>query len=141
MLYIYWSTNGNTVGVKVEKYNHLNNLWSLVGSGSIGNYPGHTTFKHDTIPYHPSTSSPSTIKQMRITFETTHNNNTNSGNNHTNKQNKNTISINNKNTVFAALICQIILLYTTIYARMISLTHTVPDYGRDISLLNTTLQF
>ena len=78
MLYIYWSTNGNTVGVKVEKYNQFNNLWSLVGSGNIGNYPGHTTFKHDAIPYHPSTTSPSTIKQVRITFETTHNSNTNS---------------------------------------------------------------
>lgn len=77
MLYIYSSTNGNPVNIKIEKYNALNNIWTTVGTGTINNYPGHSTFKHDTITYHPATTSASTSRRVRITFETTHSNNTN----------------------------------------------------------------
>ena len=77
MLYIYSCACGNLIDVKIEKYNPLNNAWSDVYAGVISNYPGHTTIKHSTIAYHPSTTAPTTFNKVRVTFESTHSSNTN----------------------------------------------------------------
>lgn len=76
-LYIYSCACGNNIACKVERYNPLNDAWSEVLAGTISNYPGHTSIKHATIAYHPSTTSATTYNKVRITFESTHNSNTN----------------------------------------------------------------
>ena len=76
-LYIYSCACGNNIAVKVERYNPLNDAWSDVHAGTISNYPGHTSIKHSTIAYHPSTTAATTYNKVRITFESTHNASTN----------------------------------------------------------------
>jgi hypothetical protein len=76
-LYIYSCACGNNIACKIEKYNIASDTWSEVHSGIISNYPGHTSIKHSTIAYHPSTTASTTFSKVRITFESTQNANTN----------------------------------------------------------------
>jgi hypothetical protein len=68
-LYVYNSTNGNNVTVKIERF-HNTTGWETVTSGNANTWPGHTSVRHTSIPY---SSSASQYSRVRVSFETTHN--------------------------------------------------------------------
>lgn len=68
-LYIYCSASGNTINIKVEKYNYLNNVWTDVCSGTATGWPNHTHIPHTTIPFYPENiTSALSYQKVRITF-------------------------------------------------------------------------
>lgn len=52
-LYLYTSTNGDNIQIRIEERSSLSNVWSLVTDfgTSVSNWPGHVTVPHDTIPF------------------------------------------------------------------------------------------
>ena len=74
-LYVFNSTNGNNVTIKIEAYHNTTGWTTIVGPLTTSNWPGHAYIPHSNIPY---SNNASQYSQVRITFETTHNSNTNS---------------------------------------------------------------
>jgi hypothetical protein len=73
-LYVFNSTNGNNVTIKIEAYHNTNGWTTITGPTTTNNWPGHAYIPHSNIPY---SNNASQYSQVRITFETTHNSNTN----------------------------------------------------------------
>lgn len=73
-LYIFNSTNGNTVNITIEARHNTNGWQTITGPHATSNWPGHAYIPHSNIPY---STNPSQYSQVRITFTTTHNTNTN----------------------------------------------------------------
>jgi hypothetical protein len=74
-LYVYNSTNGNNVTIKIEAYHNTNGWVTITGPHTTNNWPGHAYIPHSPIYY---SNNASQYSQARITFETTHNAFTNS---------------------------------------------------------------
>lgn len=73
-LYIYNSTSGNNVTVQIEAFHNTNGWVNITGPHTTNNWPGHAYIPHSSIPY---SNSASQYSQVRVTFTTTHNANTN----------------------------------------------------------------
>jgi hypothetical protein len=73
-LYIYNSTNGNAVNITIEAFHNTNGWVTITGPHLTSNWPGHTYIPHSTITY---SNNASQYSQVRVTFTTTHNSNTN----------------------------------------------------------------
>mgnify|MGYP002654986304 CR=1 FL=1 len=73
-LYIYNSTNGNNVTVTIEAFHNTNGWQVITGPHTTNNWPGHSYVPHSNIPY---SNSATQYSQVRVTFTTTHNANTN----------------------------------------------------------------
>ena len=69
-LYVYNSTNGNTVNMGIEAFHNTNGWTSIVAAQAFGNWPGHTSLKHGTIGYSTAAAQ---YSRVRVTFSTTHN--------------------------------------------------------------------
>lgn len=68
-LYLYLSSSGNNVNIKIEKYNILNNVWTDVALGVATGWPNHTYIPHTTIPFIPTnTTSAAHFGIVRVTF-------------------------------------------------------------------------
>ena len=63
-LYVYCSTNGNTVTFKVEAY-HNTSGWTTLVNANTNNWPGHVSIPHNSIPFSTSATQ---YGQIRITF-------------------------------------------------------------------------
>lgn len=74
-LYVYNSTNGNNVTIRIEAYHNTNGWQTITGPLTTNNWPGHAYIPHTTIGY---STNPAQYSQVRVTFETTHNAFTNS---------------------------------------------------------------
>lgn len=69
-LYVYNSTNGNNVTIKIEAYHNTNGWVTITGPLATNNWPGHAYIPHSPIYY---SNNATQYSQVRITFETTHN--------------------------------------------------------------------
>jgi len=67
-LYIYCSTNGNTVTFTIDAY-HNTNGWTQIATGTTSNWPGHVSIKHNTIAYNVNNAG--LYGKVRITFTST----------------------------------------------------------------------
>ena len=73
-LYIWNSTNGNTVNITIERFHNTNGWETVCGPLAASNWPGHAYIPHSNIPY---SNNASQYNKVRVTFTTTHNTNTN----------------------------------------------------------------
>lgn len=69
-LYVYNSTNGNNVTIRIEAYHNTNGWQTITGPHITNNWPGHAYIPHTTLGY---SNNASQYSQVRITFETTRN--------------------------------------------------------------------
>lgn len=69
-LYVYNSTNGNNVTIKIEAYHNTNGWTTITGPHTTNTWPGHAYIPHTNIPY---SNSATQYSQVRITFESTRN--------------------------------------------------------------------
>ena len=70
-LYLFLSTRGNTITIKIEKRVNSTETWELVyNSSPMSNYPGHVYIPHTAIRYHPTSTGTGDANAVRITFET-----------------------------------------------------------------------
>jgi hypothetical protein len=76
-LYVWNSTNGNTVNITIERFHNTNGWETVCGPLATSNWPGHAYIPHSNIPY---SNAASQYSQVRVTFTTTHNTNTNAFN-------------------------------------------------------------
>lgn len=73
-LYIYSSASGNNIGVTIERFHNTTGWETVTGPHTISNWPGHAYIPHSAIYY---SNSASQYSQVRVTFTSTHNANTN----------------------------------------------------------------
>lgn len=69
-VYIFNSTNGNNVSIRIEAYHNTNGWQTITGPHITNNWPGHAYIPHTTLGY---SNNASQYSQVRITFETTRN--------------------------------------------------------------------
>ena len=69
-VYLYSTTCGNIVAVKIEAYNSFVG-WVTISSGTVSNWPGHSFMPHGTIPYHYSAPSSGYYNKVRLSFAVT----------------------------------------------------------------------
>jgi hypothetical protein len=73
-LYVWNSTNGNTVNITIERFHNTTGWETVCGPLATSNWPGHAYIPHSAIYY---SNAATQYSQVRVTFTSTHNTNTN----------------------------------------------------------------